>query len=104
MQQFTPFSGDQAMFRRAHLLAIVLLIAAASYASAADEPKATKLAHIKLSGDLDETPVANDPLFGALSESFKDKLDRITKASKDKDVAAILLQIDNVSVGWGKTD
>ena len=39
--------------------------------------KVAKLAHIKLSGDLDETPVAADPLFGASSASFKDKLDRI---------------------------
>src|SRR5262249_49853706 len=57
-----------------------------------------------LKGDLDETPVAADPLFGTASENFRDKLERIKKASKDKDIAAIYLQIDGLDIGWGKLD
>ena len=40
----------------------------------------TTLAHIKLSGSLNEAPVATDPLFGTGAENFKTKLDRIKKA------------------------
>src|SRR5262249_29117711 len=105
MQRFTPFFGDPSMLRRPQLFAAVLLLATAPAVPAADEEaKVAKLAHIKLSGDLDETPVAADPLLGARGESYKDKLDRLKKASKDKDIAAIYLQIDDLAVGWGKID
>jgi protease-4 len=94
------------MLQCPRLWAIVLLVVTTPALPAADddEPKVPKLAHIKLTGDLDETPVAIDPLFGAASENFKDKLDRIKKASQDKDVAAVFLHIDGLSVGWGKID
>ncbi|OAI54832.1 hypothetical protein AYO44_03150 [Planctomycetaceae bacterium SCGC AG-212-F19] len=93
------------MLRRPYLVAAFVLFAAVPSLRAADEEsKVPKLAHIKLSGDLDETPIASDPLFGASSENFKDKLDRLKKAGKDKDVAAIYLQLDGLSVGWGKID
>ena len=62
------------------------------------------VAHIKLSGDLDETPVSSDPLFGGSAENFKSKLDRIHKAAKDDAVKALYLEIDGVSAGWGKLD
>jgi protease-4 len=70
----------------------------------AAEAGGSKLAHIKLRGDLDETPVATDSFFGAMSENFKDKLDRIKKASQDKDIGAIFLHLDTLEVGWGKID
>jgi protease-4 len=70
----------------------------------AAEEAAPVAAHIKLSGDLDETPVSSDSLFGAAAENFKSKLDRIHKAAKDDAVKALYLEIDGVSMGWGKLD
>ena len=79
------------MSRRASALVALLLLAvpALSYADGEDSPKKGKkdkskseavVAHIRLAGDLDETPTAADPLFGDSSESFKTKLDRLAKA------------------------
>jgi protease-4 len=69
-----------------------------------DEEKTVGLAHIKLSGSLAEAPPSTDPLFGARREHFKSKLDRINKARKDDKIHALLLQIDDLSIGWGKLD
>ena len=62
------------------------------------------VAHIKLAGELDETPVSNDSPFGGSAENFKTKLDRIHKAAKDDAVKALYLEIDGVTTGWGKLD
>jgi protease-4 len=70
--------------------------------SGADEKTAATVAHIKLHGSLDEAPVAEDPLFGTSAENFQNKLDRIHKAAKDKNIQGLLLQIDGLSIGWGK--
>jgi protease-4 len=71
----------------------------------AEEKKApATLAHIKMSGSLDEGPVSDDPLFGSMSETFKMKLDRIKKAKSDASVAALYLQFDGVGGRWGKLD
>jgi protease-4 len=66
-----------------------------------DKPAAT-VAHIKLHGSLDEGPVAEDPIFGTSAENFHNKLERIHKAAKDKNIQGLLLQIDGLSIGWGK--
>ena len=76
----------------------------------ADEPKQPEtkplatVAHIKLSGSLDESPTSDEPLFGSAAENFKAKLDRIRKAKKDANVKALYLQLDGLSIGWGKLD
>ncbi|HEX4591119.1 MAG TPA: signal peptide peptidase SppA, partial [Gemmataceae bacterium] len=62
------------------------------------------VAHIRLTGDLDETPSAIDPLFGSGSESFKTKLDRLARAKADANVKAVVLQLDDLKIGWGKLD
>ncbi len=67
----------------------------------ADQPTAT-LAHIRLHGDLDEAPTAEDPLFGAAAENFQSKLDRIRKAQRDKAIDGLFLQLDGLEIGWGK--
>ena len=85
------------------LMALAALPFTASRVRAADEA-APVAAHIKLSGDLDETPVSSDPLFGSAAENFKSKLDRIHKAAKDDAVKALYLEIDGVTIGWGKLD
>src|SRR5947209_3722662 len=72
---------------------------------AAEKKEVVKtVAQIRLSGDLDETPPPADPLFGGLHENFKAKLDRFTKAQKDANVHALLLDLDGLQVGWGKLD
>lgn len=69
---------------------------------AEEKPDVATLAHIKLSGALDETPVSVDPLFGSSQENFKSKLDRIKKAKDDAKVQGLYLQMDGVAIGRGK--
>src|SRR6266480_5212820 len=62
------------------------------------------IAHLKLSGGLDETPTAADPLFGSGGENFKAKLDRLAKAKSDAKVTSVVLELGDLSIGWGKLD
>ncbi len=64
--------------------------------------KTVKVAHIKLSGSMAEKAPTDDPLLGSIGETFRDKLERIRKAGTDKEVRALLLEINGVSAGWGK--
>jgi protease-4 len=64
--------------------------------------KPSKIAHIKLSGSMEEKAPTVDPLLGNIGETFRDKLERIRKAGTDKEIAAVLLEINGVSAGWGK--
>lgn len=66
------------------------------------EGKVARIAHIKLSGELDETPAGGEALFGPPKENLKAKLDRIRKAAKDDAVAALYLEIGDLPVGFGK--
>ncbi len=82
--------------------ALVLLTAAGVRPLPAAERTTATLAHIRLSGDLSEAPVVSDPLFGTTQENFKSKLDRIKKAKGDSSVQGLLLQIEDLGIGWGK--
>ena len=84
-------------------LAAVALLLAPAPARAADE-KTVKVAHIKLSGELGEEPALAEGLFGVGGESFRTKLDRIKKAREDKNIQALYLELDTLSIGWGKVD
>lgn len=66
-----------------------------------DEPSSARIAHIKLSGSLDESPVA-DSLFGPPGENLRMKLDRIRKAAKDERIKGLYLDIKSLSIGFGK--
>jgi protease-4 len=68
------------------------------------ERTGVNLAQIKLSGSLAETPLAPEPLFGTNQENFKSKLDRLKKAKDDITVQGVYLELDGLSVGWGKLD
>ena len=61
-----------------------------------------RIAHIKLNGEMDESPVAGDSLFGAPEENFNTKLKRIQKAAKDDKIQAMLLDLSDLEVGYGK--
>jgi len=67
-----------------------------------DKPKPAVLAHIKLTGSLEESAPMADSLLGNLGENFQSRLDRLKKAGSDKNVAAVLLEIDGLNAGWGK--
>jgi protease IV len=72
-----------------------------------DEVKKTnvpQIAHIRLSGALDEAPVAADPLFGANAENFRMKLERIRKAQNDKNVQGLVLHLDGLQIGFAKME
>src|SRR5260370_20381779 len=82
-------------------IAGLLVVISGPAARSADQPTAT-LAHIRLHGELDETPTADDPLFGTAAENFQSKLDRIRKAQRDKTIDGLFLHIDGLEIGWGK--
>ncbi len=68
------------------------------------EGKVARVAHIKLSGDLDEAPVPAESLFGAPQENLKAKLDRIRKAAKDDRVQALYVELKGIEAGFGKVN
>lgn len=71
---------------------------------AEEKTKPASIAHIRISGSLEEGVAPADPLFSSIQETLKSKLDRIKKASTDANVKGLILEIDGVSVGWGKID
>lgn len=68
----------------------------------AEDEKVANVAHIKLSGSMDEAPLPDDPLLGGMLENFKTKLDRLKKAKGDSGVDAVYLQLDGMVLGRGK--
>lgn len=71
---------------------------------AEEKTKPASIAHIRISGSLEEGVAIAEPLFSSMQETLKDKIDRIKKASTDTTVKGLLLEIDGVDVGWGKLD
>ncbi len=90
--------------RIAALTGLAFLALAATRLAAAEPPAAANVAHMRLSGSLDEAPVAEDPIFGRGGENLRAKLERIKKARDDKSVKALYLEIDGIEAGWGKLD
>jgi len=84
-------------------LAAVLPLGFAAEKDSPAKKNVVTVAHLRLAGDFEEGPVAVDPLFGG-GESFKTKLDRIKKAQHDKNIQALYLEIDGLSVGWAKVE
>jgi protease-4 len=90
--------------RRTALLAALAVAALVAPRLAAADPAAVTVAHVRLSGSLEEAPVAEDPIFGHSGENLRMKLERIKKARDDKAVKALYLEIDGLEAGWGKLD
>ncbi len=84
------------------LAMVIILVGAVAPARADDKPKT--VAHIKFAGSIEEGAGAGEPLFGALEETFKNKLDRLKKARKDDNVEAVLLEIDDPGLGWARLE
>lgn len=70
----------------------------------AEKPKPSQLAHIRISGGLEEGVAASDPLFSSIQETLKSKIDRIKKAAIDSEIKGLVLEVDGVGIGWGKVD
>jgi len=93
-------------------LVMLLLISAPATMYGADDKKdkdagAPAIAHLRLSGSLDESPTMENPFGGSDSENLRMKLDRIKKAKNDPNVKALLLQVDGLEFGlfsFGKID
>jgi protease-4 len=85
-------------------LAMAVLAVPLQPARAAGDATKT-LAHIKLSGNPEESAPAEDPIFGGvMGETFKLKLDRIKKAKNDKTVHGLYLELEGLDIGWAKLD
>lgn len=67
-----------------------------------DDGKTARVAHIKLSGDLDESPVEAEPLFGSPAENLAIKMSRIRKAAKDDNIDALYIELAGIECGFGK--
>jgi protease IV len=78
-----------------------LVLSAAVCARAADEKKDDKplIAHVALSGDLDEAPVGESAFGSSTAENLKQKLDHIAKAKADPKVKALVLEIHDLELG-----
>ncbi len=83
-------------------LLLVPAVAAAQEPKKKDDPAPIpRVAHVLLGGSLEEGAPAEGP-FGGGSETLRQKIDRIKKAAKDKNVSALYLHLDDLSVGFGK--
>ncbi len=92
------------MLLRRYLPVAALFVLCAMATALRAEGTVAQIAQIKLSGDLDETPTALDPILGIQPENFKIKLERLLNAKKDDKVKAVLLHIDGLDVGLGKVN
>ena len=64
-----------------------------------------KVACFRLKGALVETPVNMPPLFGGTKpESLKSVLERLSKARRDNDVVAVVLDLHNVRLGMAQLE
>lgn len=62
------------------------------------------IAHFRLTGGLEEGASASESLFGGSEETFKTKLDRLKKTIKDDAVKAVLLELDDPTLGLARID
>ena len=69
---------------------------------AKDDVKTARVAHIKLGGDLDESPVETEPLFGSPEENLAIKMSRIRKAAQDENIDALYIELAGIECGFGK--
>lgn len=92
--------------RRAWCVTVVGLAVAAPLP--ADEKKDPPvIAHVALTGDLDESPVAESAFGGSSAESLRQTLDRIAKAKADSKVKALVLDVHDLKLGlfgFGKVE
>jgi protease-4 len=86
------------------ILATAALVSPLAAEARAEDKPQKSIAHIRLSGDLEEGAGPAETLLGASEETFKTKLDRLRKARKDSSVAAVLLELDEPTLGLARID
>jgi protease IV len=81
--------------------AAAVVLAVALPARAADEKKSELglIAHVALSGDLDESPPGEAMFSSDVDQNLKQTLDRIAKAKTDPKVKALLLEVHDLDLG-----
>ena len=77
-------------------VALLLIVSQSLWAE-----EAAGVAHIRMSGTLDESAPSSDPLFGS-SETLNERLERIRRAAADPKVHALYLHWENPRLGWGR--
>lgn len=73
-------------------------------AKPAEKAKPVQVAHIRISGSLDEGAAPSEPLFSVMTDTLKARLDRIRKAAEDPAIKGLVLEIEDIGAGWGKLD
>ncbi len=96
---------------RINFLALVGVFGVCLAGHAADSPpKSDKvhqplIAHIKIKGDLAEGATDSAGLFAVgVPDTLRSIQERIDKASRDPAVVALFLEVEGVTLGWGKLD
>ena len=69
--------------------------------AAEKKPTKVRLAHIKISGELPESP-GQMSLFGDLGIDLRKTIARLDKAAKDDRIAGVVLEIQSAALGRGK--
>jgi protease-4 len=64
----------------------------------------TQLAHLRLAGPLEEGPYSPIPVFGPRIGTFQTRLERIRKAAGDQNVGALVLQFDDLQLGFARME
>lgn len=93
-------------------LALVWAVACAAYLPAADEKKTEKKVEAKpvaavfgIKGTLLETPIPDDPLFGAVGlESLNSFIARLDKAATDENVKAVVLLLSSPELNYAQVE
>ncbi len=84
---------------------LVALLACPAALFAAEEKKDEKtIAHIRLTGSMNEAAPPAEPLFGGNTENFRARLERIKKARNDDKIQAVYFEIGSLNIGWSKID
>jgi len=92
---------------RLALWSVAVVLVAGVAVRADDKKEPLVIAHVALTGDLDESPVAESAFGGSSAENLKQTLDRIAKAKADVKVKALLLDIHDLKLGlfgFGKVE
>jgi protease IV len=78
---------------------VVVVLAVVAPTRAEDKKEPPVIAHVALSGDLDEAPAGESAFGGSAGENLRQKLDRIAKAKADPKVKALLLELHDLKLG-----
>lgn len=86
-------------------LGACLVCPAADTPAKTEKKNAPVIAHIKIKDDPAEGAAESTSLFSSsVPDTLRNLQERIDKAAKDPAVVALFLEVEDISVGWGKLD